>query len=51
MGPYNEYTQQKRAERISSVSLNYNGADSQRILHLPLVNLANNETGYNSRVV
>jgi hypothetical protein len=51
MGPYNEYTQQKRAERIASVLLNCQDKDAKRIWTLHLANLANNETDYNARVV
>ncbi len=51
MGPFSEYKQQKRAERIASVLLNCKDKDARRIWRLHLANLANNETDYNARVV
>ena len=51
MGPYSDYAQQKRAERIASVLLNCKNDDARRIWTLHLANLANNETDYNARVV
>jgi hypothetical protein len=51
MGPYSDYTQQKRAERIASVLVNCKNEDARRIWRLHLANLANNETDYNARVV
>lgn len=51
MGPYSDYTQQKRAERIASVLLNCKDKDARRIWTQHLTNLANNETDYNARVV
>ena len=51
MGPYSDYAQQKRAERIASVLLNCKNDDARRIWTPHLANLANNETDYNARVV
>ena len=51
MGPYSDYAQQKRAERIASILLNCKDKDAQRIWNQHLANLANNETDYNARVV
>ena len=51
MGPFSEYKQQKRAERIASVLLNCKNDDARRIWRLHLANLANNETDYNARVI
>ena len=51
MGPYSDYAQQKRAERIASLLLTLKDPDAQRIWNLHLANLANNETDYNARVV
>ena len=51
MGPYSDYAQQKRAERIASVLLNCKDKDARRIWNQHLANLANNETDYNARVV
>ena len=51
MGPYNDYAQQKRAERIASLLLELKDPDAQRIWNQHLANLANNETDYNARVV
>lgn len=51
MGPYSDYAQQKRAERIATVLLKCKDKDAQRIWRQHLANLANNETDYNARVV
>lgn len=51
MGPYSDYAQQKRAEKIASVLLKCKDKDGQRIWRQHLANLANNETDYNARVV
>ena len=51
MGPYSDYAQQKRAERIASLLLTLKDPDAQRIWNQHLANLANNETDYNARVV
>jgi len=51
MGPFSEYRQQKRAERIASVLLTCDNEDTKRIWMQHLANLANNETDYNARVV
>ena len=51
MGPYSDYAQQKRAERIASVMLQVKDKDAKRIWRQHLANLANNETDYNARAV
>jgi len=51
MGPYSDYAQQKRAERIATVLLKCKDEDGKRIWRCHLANLANNETDYNARVV
>jgi len=51
MGPYSDYAQQKRAERIASVMLQVKDKDAKRIWRQHLANLANNETDYNARCV
>ena len=51
MGPYSDYAQQKRAERIATVLLKCKDKDAQRIWRQHLANLAKNETDYNARVV
>ena len=51
MGPYSDYAQQKRAERIASLLLRLKDPDARRIWQCHLANLANNETDYNARVV
>ena len=50
MGPYSDYAQQKRAERIASIMLRVKDPDAKRIWRCHLANLANNETDYNARV-
>ena len=52
MGPYSDYTQQKRAERIAGILLNKKlDKDAKRIWNTHLAKLARTEDEYNARAV